>query len=64
MQLITSCWKCAERHVGCHGSCQCYLDAKAKAEQDELRRREFLRVENELIGYKFGRSTRRARFGG
>lgn len=33
--VITVCQDCEFRHVGCHGSCQPYLDQKK--EQDRLR---------------------------
>lgn len=37
---ITCCKDCTERHIGCHGSCQRYLDeAKAaNAERERLRK--------------------------
>ena len=37
---IKCCKDCAERHIGCHGSCQRYLDeAKdANAERERLRK--------------------------
>lgn len=33
------CYKCAERHVHCHGQCQRYHDACAEREADREKRR-------------------------
>lgn len=37
---ITCCKDCTERHIGCHGSCQRYLDEveAANAERERLRK--------------------------
>ena len=32
MKMRDSCLKCTERRVGCHGSCEKYLSAKADYE--------------------------------
>lgn len=61
MQIISSCWKCSERHVGCHGSCQRYLDAKAQADKLETMRKNALRAEKEIVGYYQSKNSRLAK---
>lgn len=61
MQTITSCWKCRERHIGCHSSCQRYLDAKAQADKLESMRKNALRAEKEIVGYYQSKNSRLAK---
>ena len=43
IRQITACLNCAERYVGCHGTCERYL--KQSKEQDELKERYMKSIE-------------------
>lgn len=45
--IITVCHHCEFRHVGCHSTCQPYLEQKA--EQKRLREQEYNGVKREMI---------------
>ena len=46
------CFKCAERDVGCHSTCQKYLEAKAKQNEAWLERRDAQRAEADFRDFK------------
>lgn len=37
MLAIRCCYECTSRHVGCHGTCQRYLDAKEQLEKEKAK---------------------------
>jgi hypothetical protein len=41
------CYKCQDRHVGCHGTCEKYLEAKKK--HDEYKNKVFVKQAEEAI---------------
>lgn len=41
---IQCCYKCTSRHIGCHGTCQRYLEEKAQWEKDKAKMRQSMPV--------------------
>lgn len=49
---ITCCYKCAERHMGCHGSCERYLAEKAEHETERAKLRAAWQKQNDIDSYQ------------
>ncbi len=47
MKKITCCKDCENRELGCHGSCEAYIQEKAK--NDEFNRQ--VRLSKEILAY-------------
>ena len=49
---ITTCKDCLDRNVGCHGSCQKYLDAKSENERKKAWLYQKMDAEKDIEEYK------------
>ena len=50
--MVAPCKGCEERQIGCHSSCEKYLDYKAKAEEIAKRQRADAHHGRDYKGYK------------
>lgn len=49
---IKCCYKCTERHAGCHGGCKRYLAEKAENEAEKEKIRAARQKQNDFVGYQ------------
>lgn len=49
---ITCCYKCAERHMGCHGSCERYLAEKTEHETERAKLCAAWQKQNDIDSYQ------------
>ena len=52
MGRIITCKDCTDRVVGCHGTCQKYLEAKAKNDEESKMIRQLINAENDVNDFK------------
>ena len=49
--FIKCCYKCADRVVGCHSTCEKYISEKAYHDKSKAEQREMLEKERFLAGF-------------
>lgn len=59
VNMITVCYNCAERHVGCHSQCPKYIEDKAHHEQLQNKIRQSRLVDAGIVCSRLNRYKRR-----
>jgi len=63
MMRVTCCYKCENRHLACHDTCEAYQQAKANNEEIHQRMLKDRIVQNDLTKIAVKRKERRRRGG-
>lgn len=64
-RMKTPCMKdCKDRHPGCHGTCERYLESKQLYEEEREKIKREKRINNDLAEMRYSRVGKPKRWGG